>query len=572
MNNFYTDNPALKFQLLHPLMEKIVALKERNYSDQNLYDEAPENFNDALDNYDKVLEIVGEIASEVLSVNAAEVDNTGAKIVNNEIIYAEGIQKAHEAFRDAGLYGMSLPRRYAGLNFPYVPFVMAAEMVSRGDTAFANIWGLQDCAETLHEFASEEIKQEFLPRIQQGDTCSMDLTEPDAGSDLQAVQLKATWDENAHCWRLNGVKRFITNGDAHIKLVLARSEEGTTDGRGLSYFVYDRKHKAVTIRRIENKLGIKGSPTAELVFNNAPAQLVGERRLGLIKYVMSLMNGARLGVAAQAVGLSEAAYREAHKYALQRAQFGKPIIHFPQVYEMISNIRTKTDASRALLYETTRFVDIYKSYSLISQERPLTDEEKNEMKQYQKYADIYTPLLKLFATEFCNQNCYDAIQIHGGSGYMKDYPVERMYRDARVTNIYEGTSQMQVIAAIRGVGSGLFLSKIKEYEAVSIKPELSHLRELLIAMTAQYETSLTKIMEFGSASEFYDFNARRIVEMAGYIIMGYLLLIDACRCASFNRSAQLFIAYGQAENCRAATFIHNSYLSFGDNDTAQKKG
>ncbi|MDR0207335.1 MAG: acyl-CoA dehydrogenase family protein [Bacteroidales bacterium] len=554
MKNYYTDNPALKFQLSHPVMEKIVALKERQYRDYKQYDDAPENFEDAIDNYNRVLEIVGEISAEVLALNAAEVDNEGPKIVNNEIIYAEGTQKDHEALKNAGLYGMSLPRAYSGLNFAYVPFVMAAEIVSRGDTAFANIWGLQDCAETLHEFASEEIKQEFLPRINQGDTCSMDLTEPDAGSDLQAVQLKATWDENANCWRLNGVKRFITNADADIKLVLARSEEGTADGRGLSYFVYDRKHKAVTIRRIENKLGIKGSPTGELVFNNAPAQLVGERRLGLIKYVMSLMNGARLGVAAQAVGLSEAAYREAHSYALQREQFGKKIVQFPQVYEMIANIRAKTDASRALLYETTRFVDIYKALIFIAQERPLTLDEKNEMKQYQKFADVFTPLLKLFATEYCNQNCYEAIQIFGGSGYMKDYPMERMYRDARITNIYEGTSQLQVIAAIRGVGNGLFLSKIKEYEGVEIDSKLIHLKEKLMIMTAQYLTSVAK---FETTSEEYDFHARRMVEMAGYIILGYLLLIDACRCDSFRNSAEIFIAYGQAENSRSAAFIHN---------------
>jgi alkylation response protein AidB-like acyl-CoA dehydrogenase len=383
----------------------------------------------------------------------------------------------------------------------------------------------------------------------------MVLTEPDAGSDLQAVQLKATWDDNTNCWRLNGVKRFITNGDADIKLVLARSEEGTTDGRGLSYFVYDRKHKAVTIRRIENKLGIKGSPTAELVFNNAPAHLVGDRRMGLIKYTMSLMNGARLGVAAQAVGLSEAAYREAYTYALQREQFGKPVVKFSQVFEMLGNIRAKTDATRALLYETTRFVDIYKALSLVEHELPLTKEEKSEMKLYQKYADIFTPLLKLFATEYSNQNCYDAIQVHGGSGYMKDYPVERMYRDARITNIYEGTSQLQVVAAIRGVGSGLFLNKIKEYEAAEINHEFNHLREKLIAMTAQYETSVAKMMEFGSTSETYDFNARRMVEMAGYIIMGYLMLIDASRCNSFKSSAEIFIAYGQAENCRAEKFM-----------------
>ncbi|MEE1119282.1 MAG: acyl-CoA dehydrogenase family protein, partial [Bacteroidales bacterium] len=311
MGNFFNDNEGLKFHLRHELMEEIIRLKERDYADKDKYDYAPENFEDAVDSYEKVLGIIGEISADVLWENAESVDKQGPRIENNEIIYADGTQKNHQALKDAGVYGLSLPRQYGGLNFSYVPYVMAAEIVSRGDCGFANIWGLQDCAETIYEFASEEIKNEFLPRINKGDTCSMDLTEPDAGSDLQAVGLKATFDEANNCWRLNGVKRFITNGDADIKLVLARSEEGTTDGRGLSYFVYDRTNKAVTVRRIENKLGIKGSPTAELVFNNAPAQLVGDRKLGLIKYVMSLMNGARLGVGAQSVGLAEAAYREA---------------------------------------------------------------------------------------------------------------------------------------------------------------------------------------------------------------------------------------------------------------------
>lgn len=557
MENYYTDNEALKFQLSHPLMEKIVKLKERDFKDKDQFDYAPEDFEDAIDSYDRILEIVGEISGEVLAPNAEGVDQEGTKIVNNEIIYAEGTQKNHEALRDAGLYGMSLPRKFGGLNFPYIPYVMAAEIVSRADTGFGNIWGLQDCADTLVEFASEEIKEEFLPFINKGATCSMDLTEPDAGSDLQAVGLKATWDEGCNCWRLNGVKRFITNGDADIKLVLARSEENTTDGRGLSYFVYDRKNKAVTIRRIENKLGIKGSPTAELVFNDAPAKLVGERKLGLIKYVMSLMNGARLGVAAQSVGLAEGAYREAYKYAHEREQFGKPIARFPQVYEMLSTMRAKIDAARALLYETTRLVDVYKSLSLIAHERPLTPEEKAEQKVYQKSADFYTPLVKLFASEYCNQVAYDALQVHGGSGFMKDYPIERMYRDARITNIYEGTSQLQVVAAIRGVGSGIFLNKIREYENAEISPDLEYLRQKLIAMTAQYENAVAKVTAFGSSTEEYDFHARRMVEMAGYIIMGYLLVIDASRCDRFKRSAEIFIHLGCAENTKSATFIED---------------
>ena len=557
MENFYNDNESLKFHLGHPLMEKIVELKEQGFRDKNNYDYAPDGFEDAMDSYEKVLEIVGDITGNILAPNAESVDHEGPQVVNNEIVYAKGTQQNHEALRDAGVYGMSLPRQYGGLNFPYIPYVMAAEIVSRGDAGFANIWGLQDCAETIYEFASEEIKNEFLPRINKGATCSMDLTEPDAGSDLQAVQLKATWDEASNCWRLNGVKRFITNGDADIKLVLARSEEGTTDGRGLSYFVYDRKHKAVTIRRIENKLGIKGSPTGELVFNNAPAQIVGDRKLGLIKYVMSLMNGARLGVGAQSVGLAEAAYREAYKYAHEREQFGKAIVKFPQVYELLSNMRAKIDGVRTLLYETSRCVDIYKAYDAISKERTLTKEEKDDMKYYQRYADVYTPLVKLFSSEYANQVAYDAIQVIGGSGFMKDYPAERYYRDARILTIYEGTSQLQVVASIRGVGNGSYLKKIQEYDAETIKPELESLRERLRQMTAQYEAAVLKTSEFGTSSEDYDFHARRLVEMAGYIVMGYLLLLDTNRCICFKNSCELMISYGQAEVAKHKAFIDN---------------
>jgi alkylation response protein AidB-like acyl-CoA dehydrogenase len=557
MSNFYTDNESLKFYLGHPMMEKIVELKERNYAEKGQYPDAPEDYEDALDNYDKVMEIVGEICGEVLAPNAESVDHEGPKVVNNEIVYAKGTQQNHEALRDAGLYGMSLPRKYNGLNFPYIPYVMAAEIVSRADAGFANIWGLQDCAETIYEFASDEIKDEFLPRINAGETCSMDLTEPDAGSDLQSVRLKATFDEKANCWRLNGVKRFITNGDANIKLVLARSEEGTTDGRGLSYFVYDRKDNAVTVRRIENKLGIKGSPTAELVFNNAPAKLVGDRKLGLIKYVMSLMNGARLGVGAQSVGLAEAAYREAYQYAQEREQFGKAIINFPQVYEMLANMRAKTDAIRSLLYETARFVDIYKSYEAIARERSLSAEERADLKYNQRNADIFTPMLKLFSSEYANQVAYDSIQVHGGSGFMKEYACERLYRDARILTIYEGTSQLQVVAAIRGIGNGSYLKRIEEYDAMSLKPELEGLRNKLREMTEEYKKIFEIVSAFGSTSEVYDFHARRMVESVGYIVMGYLLLQDANRCERYLRSCEIMIGIGQAEIAKNLTYVKN---------------
>ena len=557
MGNFFTDNERLKFHLHNDMMKEIIRLKERDYADKDKYDFAPESYEDAIDSYEKVLEIVGEITSDVLAENAKDVDIEGPKIEDNAIVYAKGTQRNHEALRDAGLYGMSLPRQYGGLNFSYVPYVMAAEIVSRGDCGFANIWGLQDCAETIYEFGSEEIKNEYLPRINKGATCSMDLTEPDAGSDLQAVRLKATYDEQAGVWRLNGVKRFITNGDADIKLVLARSEEGTTDGRGLSYFVYDRNNKAVTVRRIENKLGIKGSPTAELVFNNAPAQIVGDRKLGLIKYVMSLMNGARLGVGAQSVGLAEAAYREAVKYAHEREQFGKPIANFAQVYEMLGNMRAKTDAIRTLLYETARQVDVYKSLDAISRERKLAVEEKQLLKAHLRLADALTPMLKLFASEYANQITYDCIQVHGGSGFMKDYACERMYRDARILTIYEGTSQLQVVAAIKGVTSGIYAARIKEYEAVEVSGELATMRQELIKMRERYESILEKAKELGTASEAFDFVSRRLVEMAGYLIMTNLLVNDAARNDIFTRSARIMTALSKSEIEKAAVYIDN---------------
>jgi len=435
---------------------------------------------------------------------------------------------------------------------------MAADLVSRADAGFVNIWGLQDCADTIHEFADDEQQAKYLPRVCNGETMAMDLTEPDAGSDLQAVELKATYDETKGVWMLNGVKRFITNGDGDISLVLARSEEGTKDGRGLSMFIHDKKNGGVTVRRIEHKMGIIGSPTCELVFRNAPAELVGQRRMGLIKYVMALMNGARLGIAAQSVGVSEAAYREALSYAKEREQFGKPIIQFPAVYEMITVMKAKLDASRTLLYETARFVDVYKTYYHVSNHRTLTKDEREEMKHYQKLADFFTPLVKGLSSEYCNQNAYDAIQVHGGSGFMKDYPVERIYRDARITSIYEGTTQLQVVAAIRGVTTGGYLAQIREYEKTPLKPELEQFRRILIGLTEEYDEAVEKVVATKD-NEYIDFHARRLVEMAGHIIMSYLLVIDANREPDFMKSAKAFnkitrqLVHGHGEFIRGSS-------------------
>ncbi len=554
MANFFTDNKDLRFHLNHPMMEKIVRLKEMDYRDKDQYDYAPHDFEDAMDNYCKVLEIVGAICADVIAPNAEDVDHEGPRVTEGRVQYARGTQENHEALTRAGVIGMNFPRKYDGLNFPMVPYVMAAELVSRADAGFANIWGLQDCGETILEFAAEDIKEDFLPRFNKGATAAMDLTEPDAGSDLQAVQLKAHYDEEKGVWLLNGVKRFITNGDAEISLVLARSEEGTTDGRGLSLFVYDKAEGAVKVRRIENKMGIKGSPTCELVFRNAPAKLIGERRMGLIKYVMSLMNGARLGVGAQSVGIAQAAYEEAVRYASQRKQFGKTIDQFPAVYQMLTLMRVRLEAMRSLLYETARFVDIYKAWSFIAGERTLSKEEREDMKTFTRLADIYTPMVKLISSEWCNLIAYDALQVHGGAGFIKDFPVERLYRDARITSIYEGTSQLQVVAAVRGVTTGGYLAQIREYEKRDVRPELEHLRKTLITLTDDFEKRVAAVVSAGN-NELTDFHARRLVEMAANIIMGYLLLHDAQRDADYAASADLFISLSVSENSMRSGYI-----------------
>jgi alkylation response protein AidB-like acyl-CoA dehydrogenase len=554
MANQYNETPEIRFHLNHPMMKHIVELKERNFADKDQFDYAPQNFEDAMDSYEKVLEMAGEICSEIIAPNAEDVDKEGPQVVDGHVVYAPGTQQDLDALISAGLMGITLPRKYDGLNFPIVPYVMFADMVSSCDAGFTNIWGLQDCAETINEFASEDQKAKFLPRVSAGETMAMDLTEPDAGSDLQAVMLKASYNETDGYWYLNGVKRFITNGDGDIALVLARSEEGTKDARGLSMFIYDKKNGGVTVRRIENKMGIKGSPTCELVFKNAKAELCGNRRMGLIKYVMSLMNGARLGIVAQSVGISQASYTKALAYAKERTQFGKAIIEFPAIYQTLGLMKAKLDASRTILYETARFVDIYKTLNQISEERKLEPAEREEMKKYQKFADAFTPVAKGLTSEFCNQNAYDCIQVHGGSGFMKDYACERLYRDARITSIYEGTTQLQVVAAIRHVTTGTYLNMMRQYEEKEIAPELQDLQETLKGLTDTYETTVSDVLDFKN-NEYIDFQARRMVEMAGYILMSHLLLIDATRDKRFRDSAEIFIQFTEGEISKHAGII-----------------
>ena len=555
MANNYTDHEELRFELNHPLMKRIVELKERGFSEKDTCDYAPLDFDDAMDNYDRVLDITGELAGTVIADNAEGVDLEGPHHVGDRVNYASGTAANLDAMVKAGLNGMTMPRRYGGLNFPITPYTMCAELVAASDAGFGNIWSLQDCIETLYEFGNDDQHARFIPRICKGETMSMDLTEPDAGSDLQSVMLKATYDEAEDCWRLNGVKRFITNGDADLHLVLARSEEGTTDGRGLSMFIYDKRDGGVNVRRIENKLGIHGSPTCELVYKNAKAELCGSRRMGLIKYVMALMNGARLGIAAQSVGISQACYNEALAYAIDRQQFGKPIVQFPAVADMLATMKAKLDAGRALLYQTARCVDIYKCLDDIARERKLTPEERAEQKLYAKMADSLTPLAKGMNSEYCNQNAYDGLQVHGGSGFMLDYPIQRYYRDARITSIYEGTTQLQVVAAIRYVTNGAYLQLMREYEQQAVADDLKPLQQRAKAMADKFEEAVAHVKEAADQS-LHDLCARHLVEMAAETIMLHLLQYNATqRPDLFSKSVRVYANLAEADVAKHHTFV-----------------
>lgn len=555
MPNYYKDHPEIGFHLNHPLMKRIVELKERNFADKDKYDDAPVNYEDAIENYKHILDITGDIAANIIEPNAEAVDQEGPHLIDNRMHYASKTYENLEATRKAGLWGVSMPRQYGGLNLPNVVFSMLSEMISSADAGFQNIWSLQSCIDTLYEFGTDEQRAKYIPRISNGETMSMDLTEPDAGSDLQRVMLKATFDEKENCWRLNGVKRFITNGDSDLHLVLARSEEGTRDGRGLSMFIYDKRDGGVDVRHIENKLGIHGSPTCELVYKNAKAELCGSTRMGLIKYVMALMNGARLGIAAQSVGVANEAYFEGLNYAKERSQFGKKIITFPAVYDMLSRMKAKLDAGRSLLYQTARYVDIYKALEDIARDQKLTPEERQEMKKYTRLADAFTPLSKGINSEYANQNAYDAISIHGGSGFIMEYKSQRLFRDARIFSIYEGTTQLQVVAAVRYITNGTYLNIMKEMLEGEVSEEMKPLKQRIARLIDLYEEALEKVKADDNQDE-QDFLARRLYNMTAVIIQSLLLIEDASKASDlFAKSANVLVRMAEEEVTGSSTYI-----------------
>ena len=555
MANYYTDHPELEFHLHHPLMKRIVELKERNFEDKDKFEDAPVDYDDAIENYHRILEITGDIAANIIEPNSESVDLEGPHLENGRMIYASKTYENLDATRKAGLWGISMPRRYGGLNIPNTTFSMLSEVISAADAGFQNVWSLQSCIDTLYEFGSEEQRAKYIPRICAGETMSMDLTEPDAGSDLQRVMLKATYSEEEGCWLLNGVKRFITNGDSDIHLVLARSEEGTKDGRGLSMFIYDKRQGGVNVRHIEHKLGIHGSPTCELTYKNAKAELCGSTRMGLIKYVMALMNGARLGIAAQSVGVEQEAYNVALAYAKERAQFGQKIINFPAVYDMLATMKAKLDAGRSLLYQTARYVDIYKALEDIQRDRKLTPEERQELKKYTRLADAFTPLAKGMNSEYANQNAYDAISVHGGSGFIMEYKCQRLFRDARIFSIYEGTTQLQVVAAIRYVTNGTYLGIIKEMLENEVSADLQPLKERVAKLVVRYEEVL-EALKNNTDQEKLDFMARHLYEITADIIMALLILDDATRAPElFAKSAHVYVRLAESEVSKNLTFM-----------------
>jgi hypothetical protein len=541
VENFYKDNDDLLFHMKHMDLDRIIRMREDDFKEKDRYSYAPSDEADARDSYERILEMVGELAGEFIAPRAADVDEEGARLENGEVLYARGTREALDMLAKADVLGFSLPRKYGGLNFPVIIYVMAIEIVSRADASLMNLFGLQDIADTINKFASEELKQQYLPRFCTGEvTGSMALTEPDAGSDLQNVALRATPTEDGR-WVLNGVKRFITNGCGHISLVLARSEETLKGGRGLSLFVYERDEH-MKIRRIENKLGIHGSPTCELQFTDAPCDLVGERKRGLSKYTMSLMNGARVATAAQALGIAEAAYREADKYARERAQFGKAIREMVPVYEMLCEMKIEIEAGRTLLYETSRIVEIKEALEHQAERDPDRARElRNEIKRYTRFAALLTPICKAYNTEMGNHVAYRAIQIHGGTGYMQEFNVERHYRDVRITNIYEGTTQLQVVAAIGGVISGTAAEYIDQFE----ENDFSY-RDDLHQKVLRAKNALVRSVHFAKNAEdahFTDYHSRRLTEMCTDVIQAYLLLLDAGKSERKKNIAETFIEY-----------------------------
>jgi alkylation response protein AidB-like acyl-CoA dehydrogenase len=525
MANFYRDNSDIQFLFRHIDLAASAEICEEGFRFAGEFDCAPAGAEEAIQNYEMVLDSLGQLCAEFIAPRAEDVDREGNMLnADGTVTRAKGIAESLEKLGQAEVMGFTLPHRFGGLNFPNIVYSMAIEILSRADAALMNIFGLQGIAETINAFASEDIKQKYLHAFSAGKvTGAMVLTEPDAGSDLQSVKLRAFQDA-AGRWFLHGVKRFITNGCGQVLLVLARSETDRSGGLGLSLFVCE-PGPTVHIRRLEDKLGIHGSPTCEIFFDNTPCELIGERQRGLVTYVMSLMNGARIGIAGQSMGIAEAAYRIARDYASTRKQFAVAIEKLPAVRDMLIDMKIAIEAGRALLYETSRVVDLEIAYAKRLETSPPQDKDelkrlKEDARKFKRYAAMLTPMSKYYCSEMCNKVAYDSIQVLGGSGYMRDYACERYARDARITTIYEGTSQLQVVAAVRGVCSGTAEKFMAELAEQDYDPEVRDLPETLAEGAERLKEAVAYVKEHGN--EYMDLYGRALVDIAIDLINGYL--------------------------------------------------
>ena len=541
--NFFLDNPDLQFRLEQLDLHEVLELKEKGYSEADLYPTAPRNYADARDNYRIVLEVLGEVCGERVAPRAAEADDEGAHYENGEVTYADATVAAIDALRQAELFGAMLSREYGGLNLPESVYQMMVEIVARAESGLMTVYGLQEIASLLEEIGDPETKARVLPRFARGEVSgAMVLTEADAGSDLGAVATRATLDEATGQWHLNGVKRFITNGLADVSLVLARSEEGSADARGLSMFLVERD-ETVKIRRIENKMGIHASPTCEIQYSNTPATLLGKRRFGLMRYAMNLMNGARLAVAAQALGIAEAAYREADKYSRARIQFGKPIRNLPAVGRLLLSMRADLEATRTLLAETGRWVDLWKVHERALEEGGSDADPaiRARHKQAQALSETLTPMVKYCATEMGNRVCYQAMQVHGGAGYMREFNIERLFRDVRITNIYEGTSQLQVVAAIGKILNRSLDPLLTEWQAAEYPADMATEKALLVELTGLLDRAVGELKAVPERDRV-DYYAVDLVEMAIWVVCGWLMLRDTLAAEDKKPIARAYVA------------------------------
>jgi alkylation response protein AidB-like acyl-CoA dehydrogenase len=540
-DNFFTDNLDLQYRLDRLDLDEVVEILEDNYRYHRKHPGAPRNYADAKDNYRLLLSVMGDVCANQIAPRAAEADEEGVNFKDGRVTYATAIQDGLDLLRQAELMGAMLPWEYGGLNLPETVFQMLVEILARADPALMSIFGLQEISAIIAEYGDEEMKARILPRVARGEvTGAMVLTEPDAGSDLGAVQTQATFDEDSGEWRLNGVKRFITNGCADVLLVLARSEEGSTDARGLSLFEVEAD-QTVRIRRAEHKMGLHASPTCEMQFCDTPARLVGKRRYGLIRYTWAMMNAARLGVAAQAVGIAEAAYREAYNYAQKRVQFGRSIDAIPAVYRMLLSMRGEIEATRALVFETGRWVDLKNAYEHLKARGELGPEGRKRLKEADRLASVLTPLAKYHATEMGNRVCYQAMQVHGGTGYMREFNAERHFRDIRVTSIYEGTSQLQVVAASSGLLGHSLDGLLNDWASQDYGVDLVGLRSQVEEATVLLNRSIDHMKEQDDRT-LIDYYAADLADMAIYVLTSWLALQDARSAERKRELARVYIS------------------------------